>query len=158
MTMLINILTMALCIGAMTYCYVLGKQVKSLRNMREGVGALIEDMIKTTNDLQYAFEVTKQTVSNEYERLRDTIDEGAALSDYLTTLIENAQAIEHNIQTIHKKIMAESRPTPIQPKQPSVSPSSHPHHDPLADVMPKDFGKRSTKRPISYIIPNEEYL
>lgn len=147
---------MGLCIGAMTYCYVLGKQIKSLRNMREGVGALIENMIKTTNDLQYAFEVTKQTVNNEYERLRDTIDEGAVLSDYLITLIENAQTIENNIQAIHKKIMAESRPTPIQTNHSSSSVQSH--HDPLADVMPKDFGKRSTKRPISYIIPNEEYL
>ena len=156
MTLLINILTMALCIGAMTYCYVLGKQIKSLRNMREGVGALIENMIKTTNDLQYAFEVTKQTVSNEYERLRDTIDEGAVLSDYLSTLIENAQVIENNIQTLHKKIMTETRPTPI--KTNTSSQSSHPQHDPLADVMPKDFGKRTIKRPISYVVPNEEYL
>ena len=102
MAMFLNILTMMLCAGAMTYCYILGKQVRSLKNMRDGVGTLIEDMIRTTQELQHAFEDTRHTVEGEYNKLNDKIDEGAVLGEYLETLMHDVKKYKVTLHYISK--------------------------------------------------------
>lgn len=164
MTFFLNILTILLCSGTMAYCYVLGKQVKSLKNMRDGVGALIEDMIKTTHNLQLTFESTKRTMDSDYERLSDKIDEGAILSSYLSDLIQTAENMK-NALTEKPVTTPVSKPNyPNQNQNINTrlsqifdSQGGNNNDDPLSDVMPKGMGK-TIKKPVPYIIPGEEYL
>ena len=164
MAMFLNIVTMMLCAGAMTYCYILGKQVRVLKDMRDGVGVLIEDMIKTTTELQHAFENTKYTVEGEYNKLNDKIDEGAVLGEYLESLMQDAQNIENNLahrqNTFHKTSETKISPSSLsQARQAEtfVNNVFENQHDPLEDVAPKGMG-RPIKRPPPFIVPGEEYL
>lgn len=162
MALFLNIITIMLCAGAMTYCYILGKQVRSLKDMRDGVGVLIEDMIKTTTELQHAFENTRYTVENEYNRLNDKIDEAAVLGEYIETLMQNTQNVQSDIanNATNRRGNPNMTYTPISESQKAenfVNQVFDNHHDPLEDVVPKGMGK-SIKRPPPFIVPGEEYL
>lgn len=171
MNFFLNILTMMLCAGTMAYCYILSRQIKSLRNMREGVGLLIEDMIKTTQNLQTTFESTKKTMTYDYERLVDKIDEGVALTDYLNDLLLEARHVQ---KTIHKddfyipqtpivslpEVKKAQKATADQLNrifnQNNISANAF-GEDPLEDVVPKGLKLPNRKNPPSSI-PGEEYL
>lgn len=182
MGMFLDLLTILLCAGAMAYCYVLGRQVRALKNMREGVGVLIEDMIRTTHDLQVAFEQTKHTLDTDYEKLNDKIDEGAVLSEYIETLLSDVKAVEETLLSHREDVLSRSRQntsqsqhTPITTSETTLSgdvgnlldqvfeqknysqPKGQTGQDPLEDVVPKGLG-RPIKRAPPRIIPGEEYL
>ena len=166
MATFINIITLMFCAGAMSYCYILGKQVRSLKNMRDGVGVLIEDMIKTTQELQFAFENTKDTIQNEYDKLNDKIDEGASLGEYLDDIIIDIKNMQDTLIKNQSSMRQETH-THISPSALSEEKEAdafinkvfdnQQDSDPLADVVPKGLGK-PIKRAPPVIIPGEEYL
>lgn len=175
MDFFINLLTLTACFATMLYCYVLAKRIQTFRNMKDGVGALIEEMIRTTTDLQTAFNATQKNIDNQYYKLQDKIDEGVALSEYLSTLIDN---IENNIYTFEnvkqsinsnnlsdvvnhsQKIstLPDTLKLPINLKNLTINPTSNNSDDPLSDVMPADFNRYKNKKRPKIIIPGEEYL
>jgi hypothetical protein len=91
MELFVNILTLTACFATMAYCYVLAKRINAFGNMKDGMGALIEEMIRTTSDLQSTFNATQYSIDNQYHKIQDKIDEGIALSEYLTSIINDIQ-------------------------------------------------------------------
>lgn len=163
MNFLVNILTMALCVGTMTYCYVLSRQIRALRDMKTGFGTLIEDMIRTTNNLEIAFHTTKQNMEQDYEKLCDKIDEGAALIEYLSMTSEEIKKFKNQssqttkVQPPLTKTQTQKSTTDLYKIFENSKVEDDNHSDPLEDVMPKGLS-RPVKRPPPYIIPGEEYI
>lgn len=187
MEFFVNILTLTACFATMAYCYVLAKRIHSFRNMKDGMGALIEEMIRTTTDLQTAFNATQHNIDTQCHKIQDKIDEGIALSDYLTGImndIEESSHYLHKIQTeissleqMHQKNATKapqyyySQPKPQAPvvkhstlpdafqiaKQQQTD-LNHEQEDPFSDVVPVDFDSLKRKKRPKIIIPGEEYL
>ncbi len=184
MEFVLNILTLSACIAAMTYCYVLSKRIASFRDMKEGIGALIEEMIRTTTDLQTAFTYTKHNIERHTDIVQDKIDEGVALSEYLENLLSEARRVSDKIQSLQRQNISnmtsnsqnyKSMTVPMMYSSEEEYPltakdaiASHtpedfstqqePDTDPLADVMPAGFDKLGKKKKIQFRVPGEEYL
>lgn len=174
MEFFVNILTLTACFATMAYCYVLAKRINTFGNMKDGMGALIEEMIRTTTDLQSAFNATEHNIDNQYHKIQDKIDEGIALSEYLTSImndIEKAgthQPLSKTQVSLHKSAQVKQSTLPdsfrlsqidmpIMPiQQNSIIQSNAP--DPFADIMPSDFDSLKRKKRPKIIIPGEEYL
>jgi hypothetical protein len=181
MEFFVNILTLTACFATMAYCYVLAKRIHSFRNMKDGMGALIEEMIRTTSDLQIAFVSTQKNIDNEYHKLQDKIDEAISLNEYLSDIMNNIQTQTAQIKSIHAEILASKQgqtnvlsqvkkysQAPV--KQSTLPDSfklsslenrpefSNNDIDPLDDVMPADFNSLRRKKRPQIIIPGEEYL
>lgn len=144
MSLIVDIITIMLCSGAIAYCYVLNKQIQSLKQMRDNVGDLIGNMINTTENLQNAFEYTKRSFENDYEKINDKIEEGAALIEFLQLSIQEAQIQKDNVEEI------------IDVKN-DINNVFDSQSDPLENVEPKGLNRPIRKAP-AYIIPGEEYI
>ncbi len=183
MELFVNILTLTACFSAMAYCYILAKRIHAFHNIKDGVGALIEEMIRTTTDLQTAFNVTQNNIDNQYHKLQDKIDEGVALTDYLSTLLQEIEQSAYDLQALKTELsfnQQAQKQSYNQPKSQKIPLSTlpddfrlHTHsdmllsdtqennissEDPLADIMPADFDSLKRKKRHQIIIKGEEYL
>jgi hypothetical protein len=105
MELFVNILTLTACFATMAYCYVLAKRINAFGNMKDGMGALIEEMIRTTSDLQSTFNATQYSIDNQYHKIQDKIDEGIALSEYLTSIINDIQESDRQESDRQESVM-----------------------------------------------------
>lgn len=182
MEFFVNILTLTACFATMAYCYVLAKRIHAFHNVKDGVGALIEEMIRTTSDLHIAFNTTQSNIDNQYHRLQDKIDEGVALTEYLSTVLQEVdtasntlynlkteialtqQAHKHKTQNINQSTLPDDFRLPHHLEKSSPR-SSHYHDthtsnapDPLDDVVPADFNSLKRKKRPKIMIQGDEYL
>ncbi len=104
MEFFVNILTLTACFATMAYCYVLAKRIHAFHNIKDGVGALIEEMIRTTSDLQIAFNTTQHNIDNQYHRLQDKIDEGVALTEYLSSVLQEVDDASNTLYSLKTEI------------------------------------------------------
>ena len=92
--------------------------------------------------LQSAFEKTKHGMAGERETLRDFIDEGAALAEYLQSVTAELKNVAS--QTRNRAPAARSGQT-FRASEPSFR-DREDSDDPLADVFPKGFNLSSRAR------------
>ncbi|MFT6072268.1 MAG: hypothetical protein ACJARD_000813 [Alphaproteobacteria bacterium] len=168
MTLFVNILTLIACFAAMAYCYVLAKRIHAFHNIKDGVGALIEEMIRTTNDLQIAFDLSQKNVDAQSNKLQDKIDEGVAMSEYITSLLDETQITLAELREMkqgfsdNKSHSLRQKPTiastlPDSFQIPQNTPQDI-HNDTLEDVVPLGFNRAKRKKRHQIILPGEEYL
>jgi|GEM_PF-5648577 len=153
MTLIINIITLVACISAMTYCYVLSKRIRAFDNVKDGIGALIEEMIRTTNELQSTFSSTQRNVDAQNNRLQDKIDEGIAMSEYINTLIDDAQTTLEDVRNI-KKDLSPQLHTPITPHI-DVPERHHTPIMPTPSTLPKAFQIQDNTEIPDDVIPSD---
>jgi hypothetical protein len=185
MEFFVNILTLTACFATMAYCYVLAKRIHAFHNIKDGVGALIEEMIRTTSDLQIAFNTTQHNIDNQYHRLQDKIDEGVALTEYLSSVLQEVDEASNHLYSLKTEITFTQQAQQAQKyKNHTIKQSTLPddfrlpHHlekssqssfqyhdtgvsdvsDPLEDVMPADFDSLKRKKRPKMIIQGDEYL
>lgn len=159
-------LLIILCAGAAIYCHILSRQVKNLRDSRSGIAEVIKDMVRNVNDMQRAFDTTRAGVEEETRKLRDLIEEGVALSEYVENKQRDLAVLLQAAQTMSTKSSRKERTDfgvnpDVYDFGGRVSSGRTGGEDPLADVAPKDFdpNRRSVKKPRSFVkIDGEEYI
>lgn len=150
MGLFINILTLFACISAMVYCYILNKRVQAFHNIQDGIGAVIEEMIRSTSELQSAFNQTRYEIEIQSNQLQDKIDEGVALSEYISTLLEEVQNETYRFQQPQVVDTKSSQDSNLFTKELSQD---------LEDVVPADFDRlKQKKRKPQIMIAGEEYI
>lgn len=86
-----NIITDGLLIaGALfagTYCYVLGQRLRTLRDLRSGVGGAIVGMTRALEDARRALDEAKATSRDSNQELRDLIARAESVSGQLRILL-----------------------------------------------------------------------
>lgn len=144
MELFVNILTLTACFATMAYCYILAKRIHAFHNIKDGVGALIEEMIRTTSDLQIAFTTTQRNIDTQYNKIQDKIDEGVALTEYLNTILQEVEDASSILERL-KDDIALNQPT--QRKHDSVATHYHNYNHNTQNI------KHSTL-PDSFRLPN----
>ena len=132
-----DLIIIALCCGVATYCRIVHKRLDALRDIDTGLGAVIGRLNSGVNDMQSSFDATRKTVSKQGDRLRDIIDEGSSLAEYLHRLIKQAEATRHDGPTAAPRVK-EVRKGAAR-VQPSLSPDFTSGGDPVSDVEPLGF-------------------
>ncbi len=100
LSVLSDVIIIALCVGVAAYCRLLHQRLDRLRDVDTGLGAVIGRLNSGVNEMQQSFESTRSTVKQHSESLRDVIDEGSSLADYLTGMMKQANALRENISSL----------------------------------------------------------
>lgn len=151
-----NIVTLVACVSTMIYCYILAKRIHAFDNIQSGIGAVIEEMIRTTNDLQSAFNHTRHEIEIQSHRLQDKIDEGIALSEYLQSLLDEVAEKKQQMQAAPS---FSSHPTKTATQNAFLDIQKTISQDDLEGVMPADLYEfKNRKKKPQIIIPGEEYI
>ncbi len=179
--MIFDGLLIILCIATAGYCHYLARQIKRLQDAKHGIAQAIRDMSGGVDEMENAFKRTRSGIDVETERLREMIEEGSALSEYiemrekrLSDLLNDIQARSERLESA-RKMQMNFTPEPrshyfdderVMNERAASAPSypapaqSFPENDPLDEVVPKGFRANVQNRVIKnrYKMPGEEYL
>lgn len=145
LTFISDLIIIALCCGVAAYCRIVHKRLEALRDLDSGLGAVIGRLNNGVADMQSSFDATRKSVGRQGDQLRDVIDEGSSLADYLHRLIRQAEAAKSAVVAA-PEAPAVAKPSKKGRSEPRLSEAFLNDGDPLAGVEPLGFEEMLKRR------------
>ena len=118
MSLITDGILIAASLTACFYCLVLNVRLKALRNTETGIGATITKLTDSVVELEASLSETKAAHSHSVEKLEDLVGEAGTLADFLSDLLEQAEAAE-----INPPASAKATPNETPSKTPEETPA-----------------------------------